>query len=118
MDAYRILCAYERIAGLMDHMVEAARAREWDRLEQLESSCQQFIKTLRAANLDVQMSPPLRARRTQLLGELLRADAQIRNMTEPWTAQLHAWLGGADSSETARRPVLPLHGLPPQPRTK
>ena len=118
MDAYRILCAYERIAGLMAHMVEAARAREWDRLEQLESSCREFIETLRAANLDVPMSAPLRAQRTRLIGQVLRADAQIRNMIEPRTAQLHTWLGGADNSETARRPRRPLHGLPPRYRTQ
>ena len=118
MDAYRILCAYERIAGLMAHMVEAARAREWDRLEQLESNCKEFIESLRGTNLDVPMSEPVRVRRVRLIGELLRADTQIRNMTEPRTARLDAWLGGADNRETPRRPGRPLHGLPSRYRTR
>jgi flagellar protein FliT len=117
MDAHRIVSAYERIAGLMAHMVEAARAREWDRLERLQSSCKEFIETLQAANLDVPMSAPLSARRTRLIGQVLRADAQIRNLTEPWTVQLHAWLG-VGHNEVLKRAAHPLHTRPQRHRTK
>jgi flagellar protein FliT len=92
MDADRILCFYERIAGLMNRMVDAARASEWDRLGQLESSCQIYIRTLKAANLDVAMTGELRDRRNRLITEVLRADAAIRDLTEPGMARLKPFL--------------------------
>ena len=93
MDANRVLCFYERIAGLMDRMVDAARAREWDRLGRLESSCQTYIRTLKRADLDVPMSAELRDRRNRLIGEVLRADAAIRELTDPAMARLEPFLG-------------------------
>ena len=93
MDADRILCFYERIAGLMNRMVDAARAREWDRLGRLESSCQTYIRTLKGEVLDVPMSGELRDRRNRLIGEVLRADAAIRELTDPAMARLEPFLG-------------------------
>lgn len=101
MDADRILSVYERIAGLMARMVDAAHAREWDRLGRLESSCKEYINTLKAANLDVPMSRQLRERRTRLISEVLRADGQIREITEPWVAQLQPYLR---TTPSMRRP--------------
>lgn len=103
MDPHRILSTYEHIAGLMGRMLEAARAREWERLRVLESNCQESIGKLKSANLDVPMSAPLRKRRTQLIGEVLRADAQIRDLTEPWSAQLRLLLAGGDRRRATRR---------------
>ena len=95
MEADRILGVYERIAGLMARMVDAARAREWERLGHLELSCKACVAALRAADLDAPMPPDLQHRRTRLIGEVLRADAQIRELTEPWSAQLNRYLGAA-----------------------
>lgn len=92
MDADRILCFYERIAGLMNRMVEAARAQEWDRLHRLETSCQTYIRTLKGSDLDVPMADELRDRRNRLIGEVLRADAAIRELTEPGMARLRPFL--------------------------
>ena len=93
MDADRILCFYERIAGLMSRMIDAARAREWERLGRLETSCQTYIRTLRGVDLDVPMPDALRDRRNRLIGEVLRADAAIRDLTEPGMARLRPFLG-------------------------
>ena len=113
MDADRILCFYERIAGLMNRMVDAARAREWDRLGRLESSCQTYIRTLKDADLDVPMSGVLRDRRNQLIGEVLRADAAIRDLTDPQMARLKPYF------EVQSIPaVLPQSAQPRRPRRK
>ena len=100
MDADRILCFYERIAGLMGRMVDAARAREWDRLGHLETSCQTYIRTLKAADLNVPMTVELRDRRNRLIGEVLRADAEIRDLTEPGMARLRPLLGTTNKLQT------------------
>ena len=113
MDAHRILCFYERIAGLMSRMVDAARAREWERLGRLESSCQTYIKTLKDADLDVPMSGELRDRRNRLIGEVLRADAAIRALTDPAMARLEPFL--------CLQPIpaaLPRHAQPRRQKRK
>jgi flagellar protein FliT len=112
MDAHRILSTYEHIAGLMDGMVEAARCREWERLRTLESSCKHLIDKLKRTDLDVPMSQRLRQRRTRLIGEVLRADAQIRDLTEPLAVQLRAFLGGGKDMKRA------VHARPWRSRNK
>ncbi len=102
MDADRILCVYERIAGLMARMVDAARECEWDRLGRLESSCQACITSLKTTNLDVPMTDQLRERRNRLIGEVLRADAQIRELTDPLAARLKPYLGARRIGTAAR----------------
>lgn len=118
MDPHRILSTYEHIAGLMGRMLEAARARQWERLEVLESNCQDSIKKLKSANLDVPMSAPLRKRRTQLIGEVLRADAEIRDLTEPWSAQLRMLLGCGDRRRQPRRAGSVAYANSARSRTK
>ena len=103
MDADRILSVYERIAGLMTCMVDAARAREWERLGRLETSCQAFIRTLKNTNLEVPMTAQLRKRRNRLIGEVLRADAQIRELTDPLATGLKSYLGGHGASRPQQR---------------
>ena len=106
MDADRILCFYERIAGLMNRMVDAARAREWERLGRLETSCQTYIRTLKGTDLNTPMTGELRDRRNRLIGEVLRADAAIRELTDPGLARLTPFLGLAAPSavQHARAP--------------
>jgi flagellar protein FliT len=100
MDADRILCVYERIAGLMARMVDAARAQEWEQLGRLETSCQTCIGALKTTNLDVPMTVELRERRNRLIGEVLRADAQIRELTDPLEARLRPYFGAQGTSRS------------------
>lgn len=97
MDADRILCVYERIARLMASMVHAARAREWERLGALETACKAHIGTLKKVNLNIPMDAQLRARRNRLIGEVLRADAEIRDLIEPSAARLRPYLEPGNS---------------------
>ena len=118
MDPHRILSTYEHIAGLMGRMLEAAGARQWERMRVLESNCKESIEKLKSANLDVPMSAPLRRRRTQLIGEVLRADAQIRDLTEPWSAQLRVLIGGNDRRRATTRGGSMPYAKPLRSRTK
>ena len=97
MDAQQIISTYEGISDVMGKMVVAARAAEWDSLVVLEASCTQLVQALKSADLNVDMSAPLRARKATLLRKLLADDAEIRSVTEPWLGQLTALFKSAKS---------------------
>ena len=78
---------YEFLSSLTAQMREAAVHSQWDNLVELEKQCSQrvaFIKPLDAAPLD----ESTRLRKVALIRKILADDAEIRNRTEPWMAQL------------------------------
>ena len=78
---------YEFLSSLTAQMREAAVHSQWDNLVELEKQCSQrvaCIKPLDAAPLD----ESTRLRKVALIRKILADDAEIRNRTEPWMAQL------------------------------
>jgi flagellar protein FliT len=88
MDPVMIVSHYEDIARLMERMVSAARAADWDVLADLESDCRSRVETLRNAQPSGPLSEAQRERKVTLIRRMLADDAEIRNLTEPWLAEL------------------------------
>jgi flagellar protein FliT len=100
MDPIMIVSQYEDIEKLMDRMVLAARAADWDALVDLESDCRTMVETLKGSQASSPLTDAQRARKATLIRRMLAHDAEIRNLTEPWLAELGELI---DSSARQRK---------------
>jgi len=85
---------YEEISLLSSRMVEAARARDWDRLIELEREviCLRSALIVTPENSDT-IAADL-ARKHSLIQRILEDDAEVRRHTEPWMERVRQFLGG------------------------
>ena len=87
MNSNDVLSMYENIAGLTNQMVAATRSEDWEDLSALENQCASAASaTLIGAVPALSGSP--RTRKFDLIKQILANDRAIRNITEPWMAQL------------------------------
>jgi flagellar protein FliT len=86
MTSNDVLAMYENIAGLTGRMAVAAKAGDWNGLDQLENQC------AAAASATLSGVPALdgakRLRKIDLLKQIMANDRAIRDATEPWMGQL------------------------------
>jgi flagellar protein FliT len=86
MTSNDVLAMYENIAGLTGRMAVAAKASDWNGLDQLENQC------AAAASATLSGVPALdgakRLRKIDLLKQIMANDRAIRDATEPWMGQL------------------------------
>lgn len=90
--------AYERIAGLTTAMLAAARASQWEVLLELENKCRAAFTQLATAEPAAAATPEIARRKAALIRQVLADDAEIRNLVEPWVAELGQWLGVSSRS--------------------
>lgn len=95
MDSEQIIALFEQVGGITDQMVAAARSADWDRLTALESMCARHIDTLRQHGQPAPMSLDCRARKTRIIQKILADDREIRDLVEPWMAELALRLNSA-----------------------
>ena len=81
---------YEHLSSITGQMRAAATKGEWDHLVELEQQCRQRVETMKAKNDDAftPLDENTRLRKVALIQKILADDAEIRNHTEPWMAQL------------------------------
>ena len=91
---------YESIAAASAHMLDAARASNWDALIEHEKSCAALIDELRAAGPELRLAPDARERKGAIIRRVLADDAEIRRLTQPWLGRLEELLR---ASATQRR---------------
>ena len=97
-----ILAAYESISATTGHMLAAAKNGDWDRLVALEHDCRALVDTLRSDAAAAPLEHDLRERKAEIIRKVLADDAEIRNLTEPWMAELQAFLGSAGRERMLR----------------
>jgi len=96
MDNQEILALYETVADITDQMLAAARTGNWEELAVLETRCSSQVEILRQKDLPRQPLTPLaREKKTRIIKKILEDDRQIRDLTEPWMAQLSAMINSA-----------------------
>lgn len=88
MNSLHLLENMRRIAG---DMVEAAKANDWDRLVSLEQNVAALRDTL-AANDEPATSAAERARKFDLMRQILADDAEVRRHVEPWMQHVKGYL--------------------------
>jgi flagellar protein FliT len=93
MDTQEILSIYETVADITDQMLAAARTGDWEQLAALESRCSSQVEILKQNDGPRQpLSPTAREQKTRIIKKILEDDRQIRDITEPWMAQLSAMM--------------------------
>jgi len=91
---HMLLHYYEAIERASEQMLQAARDGDWNQVVKLEGACTVLIAQLkhhaRAQELDEQD----RRLKNRIMQRILRNDAQIRNLAEPWLENLDGVLSG------------------------
>lgn len=95
MNSPQIITTYETILAITGQMLEAARNGDWERLVALEKDCRKLVEELIAENYGLPLSSQFQRRKAEIIRKVLADDAEIRNITEPWMAQLQNLLGSA-----------------------
>lgn len=82
---------YQSLAHYSQRMHEAALLSDWDTVAELEQACRATSQDLQALNPKEAagtLTPAQRAQRQRLLLSILRHDAQVRALAEPWMADV------------------------------
>lgn len=88
MQENRLLDYYKAIEAKSAQMLSAAIQQNWDSVMECERSCAVLIGELRVQSHEVQLSAQQRKEKTRIMQSILRNDAQIRVLAEPWLATL------------------------------
>jgi flagellar protein FliT len=97
MSGEQTLALYEALVDLTGQMAAAASAGDWDRVAELEQLCAAHVQTLRNGEAGVELSAPGRARKVEMIRQILAADRQIRDLATPWVARLSALINNTRS---------------------
>ena len=85
----RFLDCYEAIASATRRMLDAARAGDLPALAAIEDECNAWIARVeRLGDPDAVLDAQGRRRRVELLGRMLRDDAALRDVLEPWLGRV------------------------------
>lgn len=95
MDSQQILSTYEAVSALTGQMLDAAKVRDWHNLVRLESDCASHVRRLQDGEAAAPLSGESRARKVAIIHQILAHDRAIRDLTEPWMAQLSALMHNA-----------------------
>lgn len=81
-----LIPCYEAIAATSASMLAAARGGDWDALVGAERECASQIRQLQAieAEAALKLDPTHNRERVRILQEILRHDAEIRELTQHW----------------------------------
>ncbi len=85
-----LLDYYRAIEDSSLKMLEAARARDWDEVVRYEGACAVLIEQLRFKSQTEQLAQAERTEKTKIMQRILRNDAEIRVLAEPWLAQVES----------------------------
>ena len=88
MQENRLLNYYKAIEAKSAEMLTAAMQQNWDSLMECEQLCAVLIGELRVQSQEMQLTPAQRKEKTRIMQSILRNDAQIRVLAEPWLATL------------------------------
>lgn len=78
---------YKAIEDSSRKMLKAAQASDWEGVVRYEGACAVLIEELRYKAQDHDLLPEHRKEKTVIMQRILRNDAQIRTLAEPWLAQ-------------------------------
>lgn len=85
---------YKAIEDSSEKMLEAAKIKDWDGVVRYEGACAVLIEQLRFKSQGSKLLPEQRREKTRIMQRILRNDAQIRCLAEPWLAQVEHMFDG------------------------
>jgi flagellar protein FliT len=85
---HQLIDYYKAIERTSEQMLAAAQAEDWDQVVRLEGACAVLIAQLRFKSRDTDLAPDERKEKAQIMQRILRTDAEIRCLAEPWLSDL------------------------------
>ena len=85
---------YKAIEDSSVKMLEAAKLKDWDGVVRYEGACAVLIEQLRSKATEEQLLPEHRREKVRIMQRILRNDAQIRCLAEPWLAHFEHMFEG------------------------
>lgn len=85
---------YKAIEDSSTRMLEAARARDLEAVMRYEGACAVLIEQLRYRSREEHLRPEERSEKARIMQRILRNDAEIRQLTEPWLGHLEELMDG------------------------
>jgi flagellar protein FliT len=82
-----LLDYYQAIEEVSRQMLEAARTEDWDAVVRCEGVCAVLIEQLRFKARTEELPREARAEKMRVMQRILRHDAEIRVLAEPWLSQ-------------------------------
>ena len=87
------------IEAASQQMLEAAQMADWNEVVRYEGACGVLIEQLRQRALAETMTAAERIDKTRIMQQILRNDAQVRLLIEPWVGELDKLLGARIANE-------------------
>jgi len=85
---------YRAIEDSSHKMLEAARVRDLDAVVRYEGVCAVLIEQLRYRAGQEELLPEQRREKARIMQRILRNDAEVRHLTEPWLPQIEQLIDG------------------------
>ena len=85
---HTLLDHYKAIERASSQMLDAAKTENWDQVVRLEGACAVLIAQLRYKAKSNELGTDERKEKSKIMQRILRNDAQIRCLTEPWLNDL------------------------------
>jgi len=85
---------YKAIEESSSKMLEAARGKDLESVMRYEGVCAVLIEQLRHRSREEELPPELRGEKARIMQRILRNDAEIRNLTEPWLGHIEELMDG------------------------
>ena len=79
---------YKAIEDSSAKMLEAAKLEDWDGVVRYEGACAVLIEQLRFESQQQELAPEHRKEKARIMQRILRTDAEIRCLAEPWLGDL------------------------------
>jgi len=85
---------YKAIEDSSTRMLEAARVKDLESVMRYEGVCAVLIEQLRYRSREEELRPEERSEKARIMQRILRNDAEIRHLTEPWIPHLEEVMDG------------------------
>lgn len=86
--SHKLLDYYIAIEESSRKMLEAAKAEDWDQVVRYEGACAVLIEQLRFKSQAEELPAEHRPEKARIMQRILRNDAEIRILAEPWLEDL------------------------------
>ena len=98
----RLLACYEGVADATRGMLDAARAYDWTTLRECGRDCEAWMQRIEAMPApDAVLDAKGRQRRLELLAQVLRDDARLRDLLDPALGRVARCLGAPHAAPQA-----------------
>jgi flagellar protein FliT len=94
-----LMDCYRAIEAASQQMLEAAQIADWNGVVRYEGACAVLIEQLRQRAITETMTAAERSDKTRIMQQILRNDAQVRLLIEPWVGELDKLLSPRIANE-------------------